>query len=79
MSQSSPEGIVLGKGSQLISAELSINKEKVFTVKQETLEELCDRVLNYLYPNCKREMSGLQYTNEINSLKLIAEWQAERS
>lgn len=37
MSHSSPEGIVLGKGSKLVSAELSINKEKVFSIKQEKL------------------------------------------
>jgi hypothetical protein len=29
MSQSSPEGIILGKGSKLVSLELKINKEKV--------------------------------------------------
>jgi hypothetical protein len=45
--------------------------------KQETLEDACDRVLNYLYPNCKKEMSSLQYGNSINSLKYIAKWQAE--
>jgi hypothetical protein len=46
---------------------------------QETLEDACDRVLNYLYPNCKKEMSSLQYGNSINSLKSIAKWQQERS
>ena len=46
--------------------------------KQETLEEVCDKVLNYLYPNCKKEMSNLQYTNSIISLKYITKWQAER-
>lgn len=35
MSQSSPEGIILGKGSKLVSAELSINKEKVLDIKKE--------------------------------------------
>lgn len=48
MSYSSPEGIVLGKGSKLVSAELSINKEKVFSIKQEKLyteEELFIRTL----------------------------------
>jgi hypothetical protein len=35
MSQSSPEGITLSKGSTLVSAELSINEEKVLSVKQE--------------------------------------------
>lgn len=29
MSYSSPEGIILGKGSELVSLDLSINKEKV--------------------------------------------------
>jgi hypothetical protein len=48
-------------------------------MKQETLEEVCDKVLNYLHPNCKKEMSNLQYTNSINSLKFIAKWQQERS
>ena len=37
MAQSSPEGINLGKGSQLVSMELSINKEKVLSIKQEKL------------------------------------------
>ena len=46
--------------------------------KQKTLEEACDKVLNYLYPNCKKEMSSLQYGNSINSLKSIAKWQQER-
>lgn len=35
MSQSSPEGITLSKGSTLVSAELSINEEKVLSVKQK--------------------------------------------
>jgi len=35
MSQSSPEGITLSKGSTLVSAELSINEEKVLSIKQE--------------------------------------------
>lgn len=37
MAQSSPEGITLGKGSQLVSMELSMNKEKVLSIKQEKL------------------------------------------
>lgn len=32
MSYSSPEGIILGKGSQLISAKLSINQEEVLRI-----------------------------------------------
>ena len=35
MAHSSPEGIILGKGSRLESFELSINKEKVISLKQE--------------------------------------------
>ena len=35
MAYSSPEGIVLGKGSQLISMELSINTKKVLSIKQQ--------------------------------------------
>ena len=34
MSQSSPEGIILGKGSKLVSLNLSINKEKVLEIKE---------------------------------------------
>lgn len=35
MANSSPEGIELGKGSKLLSMELSVNKEKVLSIKQE--------------------------------------------
>jgi hypothetical protein len=35
MAQSSPEGIILGKGSVLKSLDLSINKEKVLSITQE--------------------------------------------
>lgn len=35
MANSSPEGIELGKGSKLLSMELSINKEKVLSIKEE--------------------------------------------
>lgn len=37
MSQSSPEGITLGKGSTLVSAELSINEKKVFKLAQRQM------------------------------------------
>ena len=46
MAQSSPEGITLGKGSQLVSMELSINKEKVLSTKQEKLYSE-DDLLNF--------------------------------
>ena len=35
MAHSSPEGIILGKGSTLESFSLSINKEKVLELKQQ--------------------------------------------
>jgi len=35
MAQSSPEGIILWPGSKLVSLDLSINKEKVLSIKQE--------------------------------------------
>ncbi len=35
MARSSPEGIELDKGSKLVSLDLSINKEKVLSIKQE--------------------------------------------
>lgn len=35
MGQSSPEGIILGKGSKLESLDLSINQEKVLAIKQQ--------------------------------------------
>ena len=44
---------------------------------KETFEEAGHKVLNYLLPNCKKEMSSLQYTNAISSLKYITQWQAE--
>lgn len=56
MSYSSPEGIILGKGSRIISATLSINKEKVFEIeeKQKTYTEkemhlLMDEYQDYLF------------------------------
>ena len=35
MAHSSPEGIELSKGSQLVSLDLSINQEKVLVIKQQ--------------------------------------------
>ena len=35
MAHSSPDGIILGKGSTLQSLDLSINKEKVLSIKQQ--------------------------------------------
>jgi hypothetical protein len=45
---------------------------------KETLEEVCDKVLNYLIPDCKKEMSIVQYSNAMYALRFIADWQAER-
>jgi hypothetical protein len=39
MAQSSPEGIILGKGSQLESLKLSINKETVLEIKKDQTKE----------------------------------------
>jgi hypothetical protein len=56
MSQSSPEGIILGKGSIIVSASLSVDKEKVFEFKEKektyTEKEmylLMDEYQNYLF------------------------------
>ena len=40
MAQSSPEGIILGKGSTLIKMEVSVSEKN----KQETLEEAAERL-----------------------------------
>lgn len=69
MSQSSPEGIILGKGSKLISAELKINQEKVLIIK-EAVMELEDyqkrdahivKYLKYMISKCEKNM--LDYPN----------------
>jgi len=39
MAQSSPNGIILGKGSQLESLKLSINKETVLEIKKDQTKE----------------------------------------
>jgi hypothetical protein len=35
MAKSSPEGIILGPGSKLVSLDLFVNEEKVLSIKQE--------------------------------------------
>jgi hypothetical protein len=35
MAYSSPEGIILGPGSKLVSLDLFVNEEKVLSIKQE--------------------------------------------
>ena len=56
MSKSSPEGIILGKGSRIISASLTVNKEKVFEIKEKPttytegqMHLLMDEYQNYLF------------------------------
>ena len=44
MAQSSPEGIILGKGSTLISFEASINRQKVISLQTESKEEKIKRL-----------------------------------
>lgn len=48
MASSSPEGIELGKGSKLLSMELSINKEKVLSIKKEERSYSEEEVLDIL-------------------------------
>ncbi len=61
MSQSSPEGIILGKGSTLISAKLTVNKKVVLDLKSKeksyTEKEMYELMDNY--------QNWLMYTNAI--------------
>ena len=72
MAKSSLEGIKLSEGSQLVSFDLSINKEKVLSIKQETIEEAAER----LYSDKEYPMYG-----EIRRDGFIkgARWQQENS
>ena len=45
---------------------------------EQGLTDKCFSVLDYLYPNCQKEMSYVQFENAINSLKSIANWQKEQ-
>ena len=49
MAHSSPEGIILGKGSTLESFSLSINKEKVLELKQQERSYSEEEVGELLY------------------------------
>lgn len=56
MSQSSPEGIILGKGSRLVSASLLIETVKVFEIKEtkdtyseEEMHSLMDEYQDYIF------------------------------
>jgi len=91
MSQSSPEGIILGKGSKLESVDLSINKEKVLSIKQkETLEEYIHRETKGLIEHSLRAaaMSFLRYGakwqqermySEEEVLEIITKWEQQSS
>lgn len=54
MSQSSPEGINLGKGSKLVSCNIAINREKV----NNTTELLEEAVLQIEYLHSKFGQTG---------------------
>lgn len=61
MSQSSPEGINLGKESKLVSCNLSINEEKVFEYKSLNTVELLEEVvlqIEYLHSKFGETGSG---------------------
>jgi len=64
MAQSSPEGIILGKGSTLIKMEVSVSEKP----KQETLEEVKD--LAYYKTNAEEDylqvpISVLRYISQL--------------
>jgi len=64
MAQSSPEGIILSKGSRLESFELSINKEKVISIKQEPktyTEEEVIQMLMYSIHEARMQDDKLEY------------------
>ncbi len=64
MVQSSPEGIILSKGSRLESFELSINKEKVISIKQEPktyTEEEVIQMLMYSIHEARMQDDKLEY------------------
>ncbi len=44
MAQSSPEGLILEKGSRLISLETSINGQKVISLQTESKEDKIKRL-----------------------------------
>ena len=44
MSQSSPKGIILGKGSKLISVDLSIEEKKVLSMKRLSIEKAAKEI-----------------------------------
>ena len=76
MSQSSPEGIILGKGSRIISASLSVNKEKVFEIKEnpKTYTEtqmhlLMDEYQDYLFKSNDALPTFKEWFEQFSKLK----------
>lgn len=76
MAQSSPEGIELGKGSKLLSMELSINKEKVLSIKQEKkyTEEDLRKAIDFIpyhleYGNIVARLSDKEIEEFIGQIK----------
>jgi len=61
MSQSSPEGIILGKGSTLESFSLSINKEKVLELKQQERSYSEEEVVSFIHKFLKEHQPQLPY------------------
>ncbi len=56
MAHSSPEGIILGKGSTLQSLDLSINKEKVLSIKQQDKKLYSEEDLKHaFFSGCQSE------------------------
>jgi hypothetical protein len=67
MAQSSPEGIILGKGSTLIKMEVSVNEKP----KQETLEEAFEKWADQQF------QKGVGY-DKFDVLQFGAKWQQEQ-
>ena len=72
MAHSSPEGIELGKGSQLVSMKLSINKEKVLSIKQErsySEEEVMDLLDNLRLESYNHGMGRIEFLEWFEQFK----------
>ena len=66
MAQSSPEGIILGKGSQLESLKLSIDKEVVLEMKKEqTKDEFAIGFADWFHENCYEDQVGFYTAEEL--------------
>ena len=77
MGQSSPEGIILGKGSKLESLDLSINQEKVLAIKQQERSYSEEEVKELIYQavndsHCKS--NRVKYPNSNECVAFVNEW-----